>query len=339
MQGDTDTSESGHRGAATEPDNRASEVPPIAGFWRRVVAFLIDSIALGLVGQVLGWSLSDLWFEIGPFGRIVGQGIGLAYFGVMGSRLAGGSTLGKRVMGLAVGGLDGRPIGILRSLVRTFVWGLPLTLNGWALPIMANPVVSWVATVVVLGVGGAIALTMAFHRRGLHDLLTDTYVFRVNAPPVAALPRPGRGPWVLSAGTLTVAVILAGVVPQLILPRLEGLQNLVSLQQKLQRDGRFFSVGVFDNTVRQSGGKANRMLRVQVWYKGVPTETMRATLMNEVAAAALTMPDAEKFDFIRVEVVSAYDLGIAKGSLNHGDSQPATVWKERVDRERHPAAS
>jgi len=292
---------------------------------------------LGIVGQALGWSLSTVWFEIGPYGRIVGQVIGLTYFGVMGSRVAGGSTLGKRLLGLAVRSRDGRPIGIMRSIARTLVWGVPMTLNGWALPIMANSVVSWVVAIVVFGLGGAVLLTMLFNRRsrqGLHDMLTGTYVIRVGDEPVVALPRAGRGPWVVSAGTLAFAVVLASVGHQLIPRFAPQLQDLMTLQQKLQRDGRFFSVGVVDNTFHQSGGRVSRMLRVHVWYKGVPSETTRTRVMNELAQAALTFPNIEKFDLIRVEVMSAYDLGIAKGNVSHADSQSVGVWRERVEVDR-----
>jgi uncharacterized RDD family membrane protein YckC len=334
---ENDTLDSGPLGFVSEPGDDTSGVAPIAGFWRRLLAFLIDSIMLGIVGQALGWSLSSVLFEVGPYGRIVGQVIGILYFGVMGSRIAGGSTLGKRLLGLAVRGPDGRPIGIVRSLVRTSVWVIPLTLNGWALPILSNPVVSWVATVLVFGVGGAMVVTMLFNRstrQGLHDILTQTYVLRIGAPPVQALPTPGRLPWVLSAAMLAFAVVLASVGRQLVSRAVPQFQDLVTLQHGLQKDDRFFSAGVFDNTFHRSDGAKSRTLRVQVWYKGVPTEATRIKVMNEVARAALSTGDPEKFDLIRIEIVSAYDLGIASGRVNHGDSQPVSVWKQRVDRDQ-----
>ena len=341
MDGENDTLDSGPLGFVSELGGDTSGVAPIAGFWRRLLAFVVDSTMLGIVGQALGWSLSSVWFEVGPYGRIVGQVIGILYFGVMGSRIAGGSTLGKRLLGLAVRGPDGRPIGIVRSLVRTSVWVIPWTLNGWAMPIMSNPVVSWVTAVLVFGVGGAMVVTMLFNRRtrqGLHDILTQTYVLRIDGPPVQALPTPGRLPWVLSAAMLAFAVVLASVGRQLVSRAVPQFQDLVTLQRRLQKDDRFFSAGVFDNTFHGSDGAKSRTLRVQVWYKGVPTEATRIKVMNEVARVALNMGDPEKFDLIRIEVVSAYDLGIAELRANHGDSQPVSVWKQRVDRDRHVSA-
>ena len=47
-------------------------LPPIAGFWRRFLAWLIDSILLGLIGQLIGISFSSVLFSIGPYGRLIG---------------------------------------------------------------------------------------------------------------------------------------------------------------------------------------------------------------------------------------------------------------------------
>lgn len=336
MEGQNDSSDGNPPGTTPEAEVHASNIPPIAGFWRRVVAFLIDGAVLGILGQVLGWSMSSFWFQIGPYGRLIGLAIALAYFGVMGSRIAGGATLGKRLLGIAVRDAAGRPIGIMRSIARTSVWLVPLTLNGWALPILSNPIASRVAAVVLFGVGGAVLLTMALNRRtrqGLHDVLAGTYVLRMSGPAVAAYPAAGRLPWVLSAAMVIVAVVLISAGEYVFSRFAPQLQTFVSLQQKLQSDNRFFSAGVVDSSFHESGGKVSRILRVQVWYKGNPNEVTRTRVMNDIARATLTLPDLERFDLILIEVKSAYDLGIAKGYLNHRHGQPVSVWRDRVTRE------
>ncbi|MFN0277042.1 MAG: RDD family protein [Pyrinomonadaceae bacterium] len=77
-------------------------VSPIASFWRRLAALIIDSLLLGIVGQIIGWTFSSFWFGIGPYGRFVGFIFIFFYFGLMNSKLGGGQTIGKRVLDMAV---------------------------------------------------------------------------------------------------------------------------------------------------------------------------------------------------------------------------------------------
>jgi uncharacterized RDD family membrane protein YckC len=111
-------------------------------FWRRAAAFLIDLGLLGalhvayfLVVAVLLFQVVPLDFEIlpriiiayilffmlGPFFLV------LSYFTVLHGFL--GQTVGKIIMGIRVTGVDGQPLPIGRSFLRTtgyFVSGLPL---------------------------------------------------------------------------------------------------------------------------------------------------------------------------------------------------------------------
>lgn len=328
----------GDEGAGdSEPDRIEVEplftIPPVSGFWRRFAAFLLDGMLLGIVGQVLGWSMSSVWFQLGPYGRIVGQLVALAYFGLMDSSLAGGQTLGKRALRVAVRDAEGQPIGVGRSMLRTLVWLIPVTLNGWALPEMTNPIVSWVTGVILFGVGGAVLVTMVFNRRsrqGLQDMLTRTYVLHLGGQPVEALPVAARIQWVLSCAMLVLAVVVAGVSGLLVSQAGSPLQQVLALQKTLQQDNRFFSSSVFDQTFYESDGQTSRALRIQVWYRGVPTESQRSAVMNDVARAALTVKDVDSYDLVRIDVTSAYDLGFATGYLTYGDGQPASTWRERV---------
>ena len=65
-------------------------VAPIAGFWRRLAAWIIDSLLLGILGQSIGWTFSSFWFEVGPYGRFVGLFFILTYFGLMSSKFGKG---------------------------------------------------------------------------------------------------------------------------------------------------------------------------------------------------------------------------------------------------------
>ena len=63
--------------------NEGKELKWISGFWRRVVAFFVDTLILGVVGLALGLFLESFFVQMGAWGRLVGFSIALIYFGVM----------------------------------------------------------------------------------------------------------------------------------------------------------------------------------------------------------------------------------------------------------------
>jgi uncharacterized RDD family membrane protein YckC len=93
----------------------------ICGFWSRLLAIGLDCVTLVVAGYALGLLFGDQFAQMGRWGRLVGFGIALVYFGVLNSCVGGGKTLGKRLMGIRVVGEDGRCISTPRSLVRSAI--------------------------------------------------------------------------------------------------------------------------------------------------------------------------------------------------------------------------
>jgi uncharacterized RDD family membrane protein YckC len=129
-----------------------------AGFWRRLLAYLIDgvflfgvqfllSVGVLLSGPVTLGTLINI--------TVVSLLIGWAYFTIMESSPARG-TLGKLALGLYVGDAQRDPITFKRALLRNALKSL-----------------SWL----LLGIG---FLLIAFtpRKQGLHDVLAGTLVMR-----------------------------------------------------------------------------------------------------------------------------------------------------------------
>jgi hypothetical protein len=256
------------------------------------------------------------------------------YFSLMDSRFGNGQSVGKRLLRLAVRGGGNQPIGIGRSMLRTLIWLVPLTLNGWALPLLRTPILAWFTGVILFGVGGAVLFTMVFNRRtrqGLHDMCAGTYVVRVDGEPIEALPIVARLQWIVAGVIVAVAAVL--VTGGVFLGSVSGTppQQVITLQGALERDHRFFSASVFDRTTYEIGGNTSRALRIEAWYKGVPSEDERKRAMSDVAKAALDQVDGVgQYDLMQISVTSAYDLGIATGRVTYNDTQPIDTWRERV---------
>lgn len=158
----------------------AATLPPLvpsprqaeyAGFWRRVVAYLLDALLLGAAGFLVnsvmrmaaGISILPIWgasseattlFKVAE--NCVGLLVGWIYFAILESS-SKQATVGKMALGLLVTDLTGRRIGFGRATGR--YWGKLLS-------------------AITLGVGFAMA---GFTRRkqALHDMVASTLVLKV----------------------------------------------------------------------------------------------------------------------------------------------------------------
>lgn len=107
-------------------------IPPtmqIAGFWRRILALLLDSLLINGVGFGLGYLFFDQFVAMGDWGRLIGLAIFLAYFGTLNSAYGKGQTLGKRATKICVVNKNGEHISIKTSMLRALILGLPGILN------------------------------------------------------------------------------------------------------------------------------------------------------------------------------------------------------------------
>ncbi len=91
--------------------------PRYAGFWIRVVAYLIDAVILGVVGGILG-GVALHSRSVDAQSSSPGALLSLIYFGLLWSHYGGGQTLGMRLLKLRVVGTDGNQIGVVRALLR-----------------------------------------------------------------------------------------------------------------------------------------------------------------------------------------------------------------------------
>ena len=89
---------------------------------------------LGIIGIVAGLIFYDSFVRLGGWGRLIGLGVVLPYFGVLNSRIGAGQTLGKRLLKVRVVGVGGAPLPVPRSLLRTTVLAVPWFLNGAPFP-------------------------------------------------------------------------------------------------------------------------------------------------------------------------------------------------------------
>jgi uncharacterized RDD family membrane protein YckC len=104
-----------------DPLSAAVALPPdrtIGSLGRRVVAFVVDGIIVGLAGIVIALPFFEAFSHLGLWGRLVGFCLSLPYFAILNSKLGNGETLGKRWMHLQVVDENGATISFWKSAVR-----------------------------------------------------------------------------------------------------------------------------------------------------------------------------------------------------------------------------
>ncbi|MGA7194813.1 MAG: RDD family protein [Anaerolineales bacterium] len=310
--------------------------PPIANFWRRFFAWLIDSLLLGLIGQIIGISLSSFLFRIGPYGRPIGLLFIIPYFGIMNSKIGGGQTIGKRLLKIAVRNKNNEPIELGRSIVRILLLSLPVLFNGWAIPLFQNYVIEWFLSLLVFGLGGAIFYTMLFNlkaRQGIHDLLLGTYVIYLPGKPIEKFPATSRIHWtvtniwmcLVAVGTLIIIFVAPSLISK------SPLAPVMSLYNTLQNDPRFFTVSVNDQTFYGSNGRVGRSLIITAWYKGILDENNRKEVVDSIAKTVLeNAKNINEYDDMQIRITSAYDIGVASSNYSISFSNSIQDWRNEV---------
>jgi uncharacterized RDD family membrane protein YckC len=137
-----------------------------AGFWRRVAAWILDLLILGIVTVPLNLAFGDGAgsdrMAYSPEAQSISTALGWLYFALMESS-ARQATLGKMALGIVVTDLEGRRIGFGKATGRYF---------------------AKILSALILGIG---FLMVAFTQRkqGLHDILAGTLVVKGQATPQA----------------------------------------------------------------------------------------------------------------------------------------------------------
>jgi len=130
-----------------------------AGFWIRVAAYLVDAIILGVVNIVLSFIFSGGYNPFAPntILTLVSVVVNASYFcGMEASERQ--ATLGKMIVGVKVGDMNGNRISVGQAVGRYFAKILSAII--FCIGFM---MVGWDAK-----------------KQGLHDKLASTYVFYAN---------------------------------------------------------------------------------------------------------------------------------------------------------------
>lgn len=309
--------------------------PPIAGFWRRTGAFLIDSLVIGLVGFFLGLLLGDRFEAMGAWGRVVGFLIAVGYFGIMESRLFQGHTFGKLALDIRVVTTTGASLGVGKALFRSAVFCVPYFLNNVSLGAgYTNVVLPAIQALLVFGLGGAILYLYVFNRRtrqSVHDLLVGAVVVRSGAAIAPQLLPVWRAHFAAVAALFVLAI--GAIAYSYSMLGNSTFQPLILVQQKIGRLPGVRNASVFEGVNFSSGGGRTTYLAVKAMT--IPEPVDEKTLARSIAETVLnTYPAAQQLDTFSVMLIRGFDIGIASSwSAKTFNASPGAWRDQRLENE------
>jgi uncharacterized RDD family membrane protein YckC len=319
--------------------------PPIAGFWRRIAAFAVDCMIIGVPTFLMGLVFFRWAVALGQAGRLIGFVVALLYFALLNSRLGGGQTVGKRLFGIRVIDRDGNTLNPTRSVVRFLVLAIPYFFNGiwFDLDPTSNALLSEILGAllifIVFGGLGAILYLLIFNRRtrqSLHDLAVDSFVVRnqpIHLPIDLFTPRLHL---IVIGSWLVVTLIVPGALisSRFGLPEvrpLSGLQATIPRRVPVHRVKVVIESTTF--TTIRAGSWAQSVLRVDAQPNELEAD-LDALLLRIAGVVLDVHPDLLGKQVLIVNVSRGFDLGIANWNVGRQEQLDGAGWREKLRQSR-----
>lgn len=272
----------------------------IASLWRRFGAFFIDTLLLGVAGFILGWFFGDTFAQLDGWGRLVGFGIALVYFGAMDSRICNGQTIGKKALKVRVVDAGNEAIAPWWSMLRYMVLAIPFALNGAHFSYQSiHSLLIYPLSVVIFGGILSILYLFVFNRvtrQSLHDLAVGSYVVNTDAERQA----PGAV-WKVHLFIVALLFVVMAIVPAFTgkLAQSGLFKGLLAAQSALSREPgvRYCTINSGTTTSISPGSGSRRTTHVDVRAFLSADDINDRQLARHLADIVLkTFPDAAEKD-------------------------------------------
>jgi uncharacterized RDD family membrane protein YckC len=348
-----------HATPAPEPNPSVPQFK-VAGFWRRVFAFVIDyylvTILVGIAGNTI--EFLNIGLTLGQWNHVLPYAALIAYFAYFDSEKSKKPSIGKRITKIRVVGSSGKPITFKQALMRACLSVPTLMFNYWA------PFPEFLASRIIsttIYTGGQLSLAYAFvinrkTRQGIHDILVGTYVVEGERaenflPAISEFHK--FATFLLLVPGLVLAIVIY-VFPQSLpdfrwslfsLPNQEEIEqvyvregdNMQELARTIYALGGLETVNIdFYNSYSSSTSDRSEVFALQIAAPLANSCFQNKENCNEFAKKIAketlsTYPNLNQFTHIRIVFVIGHNLVVTKGTETFVDMRSIDEWREIVD--------
>lgn len=297
-------------------------IPLISCFLRRGAALFIDCALLALLGRYLGTQFEQSITDMGPYGRVLGFLIAVLSIGA--AQGLQGQSLGKKVAGIRVIGIDGSNLTWARSFLRAGLLFAPYFILGAWLPFGDAARYLAMSAFIVLASNAYLFICASPARRTLHDLATGTIVVRADQTAPWATPSVPSGHYIVVAG-LSVLYLTATILTMRLIPAMFPAMTALATGL-IQEDGvAGVQFGLYPFK-RPDLEQPVRMLQVVVLLKKLDVAED-----NKVAGMANTAlrhyPEMASDDMCMIVMRYGYDLGLWRRFKTRVAVQTVGHWR------------
>lgn len=283
-------------------------------FFKRLLALLIDSAILGIVGSLSGFFLEDFYASLGQYGTLLGSVIVMAYFSIFHSAIGQGQTFGKRAIGAKVIDLQGRYLSFDKSLLRSAILVLP-TMNLELFSGGGGMMV--VIVLLMLLIFSCIYLCLVnLSRRSLHDILVGSIVVKKQMEAIEVEEASDRTPRKLIPIAIVAAVLIGLAIYQSLSQN--ALAQLMAAKRRIEEQPGVLVVNEVKSgtTTYFATGKPTTAatfvsLKVRIDDKE-EASNLNSKYFNDFYKIVLEeVPDARSVDGVVITLYYGYNIGIA----------------------------
>src|SRR5271156_2763930 len=327
-----------------------ADVDYICGFWRRVVALLVDLTVLFLL---LAFPASQWlsYFSSHPTAALsLGFVVTFPHFIILNSRIGNGQTLGKKMAKIRVADLQGNAISLQGSTLRFCVLAMPFFFEQVEFPCSAGlcaaaTFVTWLLTACRF----ATAYLYIFNtrtRQSLHDLVAQTYIIDAelwplqHAKPTVTNPDPVAGwfgsqvvtreqIWTIHfiiVGAILLTLGLGGMFASNKVEEMGPFPDLLAVQSAILQSGKVRTAGV---TIKHdwTNGRTSNSIVVTVTPSNAQTDDKAQA--QEIAAIALNASvKASEMDWLDIVILHTVNFGLLHYSYNRPFSHSPAEWRK-----------
>jgi uncharacterized RDD family membrane protein YckC len=304
----------------------SSQSRKIAGFWRRLFAFVVDVIITIVPCMILGFTFYGLFSASPVYAHLTGLSLTILYFGILSSEAAGGQTVGQRLVKIQVVDRAGQLISVERSLLRSFILLAPIIVTGQLLPSFTAYPLERAVDFIISGAEIAIYYLYVFNtrtRQSLHDVAMGTYVVDAESNGSVQGQHLWGGHWVMLAGiAVAVALLIVGLGNVI---QGTSFSELNQIQQGVLASGKVQSVAASVKKDWKLGGETQTYLVVTAVLRDKSSSPKKDAA--EIADSVLRSDaGAANRDMITVILPEGFEIGFARFSRTHQFSHDPETW-------------